>query len=61
MIEYWPAAAFATMRASRWKMFLAKMFGEKVVGHDAGCTITGYRWRGVLYMTRCDISRGSDK
>lgn len=50
---YWPAAAFASLRASRWRLFLARLFGERVEGHDAECTVIGYRYRGVLYMTEC--------
>jgi len=49
--DWWPAAAFAGMRASRWELFFAKLLGKKVTGFDAGCTVVGYRWRGKLYMT----------
>lgn len=49
-------AALATLGASRWTLFCAKWFGQKVVGIDDDwggdrMIVTGYRWHGVLYMT----------
>ena len=33
-----------------WVMFLARIFGEKFVSRDDGVTMTGYRWRGIIYV-----------
>lgn len=49
------AAACNTIKASRWTLFMARLFGQKVVAIDdwggKRTLVTGYRWRGVLYMT----------
>jgi len=49
------SAACNTLKASRWEIFKAKLFGSKVCAFDdAGglrTIVTGYRWRGKLYMT----------
>jgi hypothetical protein len=45
--------ALNTLRASRFTVMLAKMFGQKRVAHDSGCTVTMYRWRGKWYLTDC--------
>ena len=42
-----------TLKASRWTLFLAHLFGRKHVGYDTELKtrVTMIRWRGVLYMT----------
>lgn len=39
------------MTAPRWKFWLARLLGNKVVTNDGSSWITAYRWRGVLYVT----------
>lgn len=34
----------------RWKVWLARIFGEKRVGRDGDTTVTGFLWRGALYI-----------
>lgn len=60
------AAACNTIMASRWTLLMARLFGQKVIGIDEWggkrTIVTGYRWRGVLYMTHMHHSgdeRGS--
>jgi hypothetical protein len=48
--KYW-SEAMDTLAASRWTLIMARIFGKKFVGHDSGCTITMYRYRGKAYMT----------
>ncbi len=45
--------ALNTLRASRFTVMLAKMFGQKRVAHDSGCTVTMHKWRGKWYLTDC--------
>ena len=51
--EWWPGAALDALLASWLQITMAKVCGKKVVGEDSGCTVTGYWWRGKLYMTDC--------
>jgi hypothetical protein len=46
-----PAAALRTLQASRWAVWMARMFGEKVIGEDGEYRVVAYRWRGKLYLT----------
>lgn len=45
--------ALNTLRAGRFTVMLAKMFGQKSVAHDSGCTVTMHKWRGKWYLTDC--------
>lgn len=45
--------ALNTLRASRFTVMLAKMFGQKIVASDSGCTVTMHKWRGKWYLTDC--------
>lgn len=38
--------------APLWKRVAARLFGERVEGRDYGAIIVGYRWRGVIYISR---------
>lgn len=45
-----------TLKASRWTLLCARLFGTKFVGLDRQyegeeVQVTGYAWRGVWYMT----------
>ncbi len=40
-----------TLKASRWQLFMARLFGKKIVNHDGWCVVTFYQYRGVLYLT----------
>ena len=42
-----------TLKASRWTLLLAHLFGRKHVGYDTQLQtrVTMIQWRGVLYMT----------
>lgn len=44
------AAALTTIRASRWRIWLARLLGEKVVVADDGHWVLAYRWLGKLYL-----------
>jgi hypothetical protein len=48
-----PLAALNSLQASRWTIFMAKLFGEKVVGADGDYQVVAYKWRGKLYFTDC--------
>lgn len=45
--------ALNTLRASRFTVILAKMFGQKIIASDSGCTVTMHKWRGKWYLTDC--------
>lgn len=45
-----PAAALRTLKASRWTLWMARLFGEKVLGADDGYWVVAYKWRGKLYF-----------
>lgn len=52
--EYVPVfAAIATMQASKVDLFIARIFGKKVVTTDSGCTVTMRIWRGKAYLAKC--------
>lgn len=46
-----PVAALRTLRASRWEMMMARLFGRKIVTEDCGKRVVCRRWRGRIYMT----------
>lgn len=47
--------AMNTLRASRWTLLMARLFGKKFVHHEADgdrtWRVTCYEWRGCMYMT----------
>jgi hypothetical protein len=47
----WFKATCNSLRASRWTVLAARIFGRRVEGEDMGCFVAGYRWRGNLYLT----------
>ena len=47
----------ATIRASKYDLLLARLFGKKVVVTDSGCTVTMRVFRGKVYLTKC-VSSG---
>ena len=51
--DYFHEAA-NTMKANGWTLFLANLFGEKVVGFDTALNtmVEMRRWNGVTYMIR---------
>lgn len=50
-----PREALNTLHASRWKLLMARLFGQKFVHHEADGANTWrvvcYEWRGHMYMT----------
>ena len=42
--------------APAWKQWAARLFGDKIVTvdevNDRRVTMTAYKWRGILYVTR---------
>lgn len=40
-----------TIFASRWTIWMAKLFGTRFEGNDSGTTVIGYYWRGCYYLT----------
>lgn len=47
----WVAAALRTSKASRWRVWIARLFGTRVESRDGTSLIVGYQWRGRLYLT----------
>ena len=45
--------ALNTLRASRFTVIMAKIFGKKRVVQDSGCTVTMHQWKGRWYLTDC--------
>jgi hypothetical protein len=37
--------------AGRWTIFWARVFGKKIVRQESSHTLTGYYWRGALYVS----------
>lgn len=51
MNSFFPEAAINTIRANRWELFLAGIFGVKrVVNDDTGCKLFMRYWRGKYYL-----------
>lgn len=48
---YWFHGAANTLKAPRWTVIFARLFGRRVEGEDMGCKCIGYLWRGKLYIT----------
>jgi len=46
-------ASLNTLQAKWWEIWMARIFGKKLVATDSGCTVTIYHWRGKSYMTDC--------
>lgn len=46
--------------APRWRLYLARIFGEKKVGYDSGYKTTAYLWRGVLFVWRVKVDTLDD-
>lgn len=44
-------AAFKTLTAPSWKLWLAQLFGERSEGQDGDLIVVCHRWRGVTYLT----------
>lgn len=44
------------MIAPWWKLLLARLFGEKVIGADGGHWVIAYKWRGTVYVTAKRLS-----
>jgi len=38
-------------------LLLARLFGQKFVSEDSGYRLTGYHWRGKMYITGWDGPR----
>jgi hypothetical protein len=51
------AAIINTIRAPRWKVWLAKMLGDRAVTEDCGWRLTTHTWGGVAYVTKYERSR----
>lgn len=57
-------AAWNTIFAPWWKLWLARLFGKRFQGKDGICTTYGYFWRGKYYITDCkyhDSRASSDR
>ena len=40
-----------TMVSTKWKLFLAKLFGKKTIVREGDWGMTYYEWRGAIYVT----------
>lgn len=49
-------AAFNTITASWWEIWLARIFGTRQVGVDPCGRVTAYRWRGKHYIIDFEAS-----
>jgi hypothetical protein len=47
-----------TLIASRWTLFLARLFGVKRVTEDGSVRVTTYYWRGKFYLTDASTKEG---
>lgn len=45
-------------KASRWKIFLARMLGTKIESFDGNYYTVGYRWKGKFYFAGGGLLRG---
>ncbi len=54
-----PLAAVQTLKASRWTVWMARLFGEKIIGGDGTYRVVGYHWRGKMYVTDCGDTAAS--
>ena len=46
----WVQASVNTIQASWWTLLKAKLFGERVVGHDGEHTVVGYYYKDKMYI-----------
>ena len=57
-------SAVNTLKASRWDLFRARIFGKRFVGLDRSsgqtCVVSGYHWRGKWHMTDCEWEKHSN-
>lgn len=44
-------AAFRTLTAPRWKVWLARVFGTRSESRDGNMLVVCHTWRGVQYLT----------
>lgn len=51
MRESYYLAAVHTLTAPQWKLWLARLFGKRVVGMDGKDTVICYHWRGRVYLS----------
>lgn len=47
----YPIEAVNTLVASRWTIWLAKIFGKRIEGQDGRHKAIMYQWRGKTYLT----------
>lgn len=55
MDNYFPQA-INTLKASRWKLFIARLLGKKNVYSDSHCTVTIYTFKGTAYITDFEVN-----
>lgn len=44
------AAAVNTVAAKKWELFMARVWGRKIMAYDVGCKITLYCRKGKMYF-----------
>jgi hypothetical protein len=47
----WVGAGIHTLDASRWTLWMARLFGRRFESEDTGHQWIGYEWRGKFYLT----------
>lgn len=50
MSEFYFSEAVNTLKASRWELLCARIFGKKRTANDGGVTVTFLEWRDKLYL-----------
>lgn len=50
-------AAWDTIFAPWWKLWLARIFGKRFEGRDSVCVVIGYEYKGHFYITDCKWPR----
>lgn len=41
---------------SKFKMFIIKLFGKRIISQEDGCIVTSYLYKGCLYVTNTQYS-----
>ena len=49
--------ALNTVRASRWELLKAKLFGVKNITEEDGCKVVLYKYKGKFYLTKFEESQ----
>ena len=54
VVVLWLGTSLSMDKDTKFQFFLARLFGDLVTAMDGGTMVTGYLWRGSLYVVAVD-------